>query len=727
MWFIWLAAAMAADLVLVLDGTGAADGFSAPVTDEVKALSRGRDTTVEALYAGFDAESAETALDAALASDARVVAVIGPLVSGLVLAGPPPTKPVIAALALSEAPAPEGVVVLRLEDQIDEALDQLSHIVGSDAVALALPPYLVPLAGDRGQVVALDPSTAPTEVDGVLIGAIGGLDASQRAALLSTWTDAGVATLLLGGRSLPEHAMGVFIDTGESHPISRRVALTAVDLLEGRSPSGGTVAFRRGDLVLSAEVLRRLDLSPPFDVWADADVIGWEDQATEIGMFDAIAEGLVQSPALAGTVDRLAGENTAVATARSSWWPQADASATLTTVDPNVASAFQPQSQVQANASASQLVWSDAVATNNRVQSDLSSARDAELSIAEQDLAYDIATAFVNLERARAVIDVRAADIDRARLSLKVAQQRRGAGDASVSEVSRWEAEVANARASLVEAWTNFRASMIVLNQLRGTRVDLLVLPAGNGIEVGEDLARRLDNPRALDALASLASDVAVDRAPELRQLRHGTAAQERLQKLSQRAYWMPTVAAQGGLTFNIYQTPSDPIELPGAGPIELINNPPVFWSAGASASVPLFSGGSRRADQQKAGYDLASLEHQREQIALALRSRAVIAVNQAHGASWRSRLRREAAEAAARSLDAALGAYAAGTATQTTVTEARTSALQLQLAATDADYETTLRIIDLLRATASLPTPAQPDAPLNLRTTLTQGMEATP
>lgn len=141
---------------------------------------------------------------------------------------------------------------------------------------------------------------------------------------------------------------------------------------------------------------------------------------------------------------------------------------------------------------------------------------------------------------------------------------------------------------------------------------------------------------------------------------------------------------------------------------------------------LPLFVGGARRADRSQSQHEVASLAHRRRQLELALRSGATVAVNRAHGASWRSSLRRDAADAAVRSLDAALDAYSAGATTQTQVTEARSTALQLQLAATDAEFETSSRILDLLRATAAMPTPGHPDAHTELRTVLLERLEAT-
>jgi len=728
MLWAWMSVALAADVAIVLDGREGPNGFTEPVTDELQGLARGEELTTETFFADFDPEGAAAALDAAFASDARVIAAIGPLVAETVLSRGEAPKPTIAALALSDREPPPNVTLLQLENSLEAPLEQLAHILGSDRVAVALPPFLATFAVELeglGDIVVVAPGESPPELDGVLVGGTT-LVPAERDALFARWTDAGVASLFLGGRELPPHALGVYLDTGEQNPISRRVALTAVNLLEGRPVSSGTVAFHRGDLVLSADVMDRLGLSLPFDVLADADVVGWEDRYPRLELVDVVAEAFENSPELASLRARIDGENTGPASARASWLPAIDAGATASQLDEAIASAVQPETRVTADVTASQLLWSDGAATNVRVQRDLVESRSAELVAAEQDLAYDIGIAYVTLERAQAVIEVRAADIDRARLSLQVARQRTRAGDAAPIEVSRWEAEVANARASLVQAWTDFRAAMIDLNRRAGvTPVDRNFLPEELELGPGSDFAERLNNPRTLDRVAGIVAEVGVERAPELQQLDNATTAQRRLKKLADRAYFMPTVAAQGSVNFNIYQTPADPIELPGVGPIELVQNPPAYWTLGASASVPVFSGGQRRADQVKARHDVASLEHQQRQIELAVRSRAAIAVNQAHGAAWRAELRQVGADAALDSLEAAIAAYAAGTATQTTVTEARTNALQFQLAATDARYEATLRLMDLLRAAAAVPTPDDPDSQSRLRALLLERLEA--
>ncbi|MEL6341691.1 MAG: TolC family protein, partial [Myxococcota bacterium] len=146
----------------------------------------------------------------------------------------------------------------------------------------------------------------------------------------------------------------------------------------------------------------------------------------------------------------------------------------------------------------------------------------------------------------------------------------------------------------------------------------------------------------------------------------------------------------------------------------------------GASLTVPVFNGGALRASQRQAEMDLVALERTREAIRQAVAAQSVEAVNRAYAASVQADLRRAQVEAVNRTLASVLDAYSRGAATQTTVTEARTSALQAELSALDATYEALQRSYDVLYAAGAMPTPSAPSAPSQLRDAVRAIFEAT-
>jgi outer membrane protein TolC len=734
---VWLIALVgsvtwAADVVVVSDTRADAPGEAADIAKEIRSLAGSRSLDVQLRYAGFDAAVAAQLLTQAASEKPKVIVAFGALSGSLALSGTVTGVPVVAAnpIAVPVQEVPSNVTLLRVQADVAEALADLATLTGEspESVRLALAENLLPFAkkaAPGAPLIALSaqpPPRAAGEGRAVLVGPTSHLAESERRTLVTAWRDAGYVLLLLGASDLPEGAVGAYIADPERNPVARRVALATLDRLDGRTAKPSSVHLPRGNLVLSLTELQRLRVDPPFALLAEADLKGVEGLAEKRDLVSLIEEAIANSPSLAATRARLEGENTDVGRAMSSWLPQADLGSEFVQVDEQLKSAVQSTTVATAHVTVQQLLYNDAARANVGIQLALRRSREAELAAAEQDLALEVASAYISLLRARAIIDIRDADLDRVRLSLEVARQRERAGDASKAEGLRWEAEVANARAELVKAWTDFLAVQVQINQICGASVDRPIL--ATEARVGQQFAERLERPSQLRALSSMAEQFAVDRAPERKQVEEALDAQQRARGIARRAYVMPTVAGQVSVNGDIYRSPVEEVVLPTGDPLVLAEFPPVYWTAGVSASVPVFSGGALRADQRAAEADFVGVEAQLRAVDLGLRSRARVAVQQAHGASVQASFRRTSADAALRGLQAALDAYAAGAANQTTVTEARTNALQTQLLANDAEFQTSLRVYELLRAVGGMPTPRQPNAPIEIRDLLINATE---
>ncbi|MFT7520707.1 MAG: outer membrane protein [Kiritimatiellia bacterium] len=469
-----------------------------------------------------------------------------------------------------------------------------------------------------------------------------------------------------------------------------------------------------GRLSLSAPRLAELGLSPPFEILAEANLVGWQELWPPLSLDQAVATAFDNSPALQSTRATVAADNTAVASSWSAWSPQVGASVSASQIDPKVASAFQAQTTVTGALTAQQLIYSDGARVNVNMQRDLRTSRMHELSAAEQDLTYQVIASYIGLLRRRALVDLYRADLDRVRLSLDVARERMRVGDVAESEVFRWESEIASTRANLTAAWVDVMSSTMKVNQVCGRPASELFVPAPTGEDL-PDLTQLLTSPKKLEAVRMAAGRAAQSMAPVVQQLDSVVSARERYARSTRRAYFMPTVAGQFSVNANVYQS-----ELAQVAP-----PPDLYWTVGGSISLPLFEGMGRRATQRESNHDLAATQQQRERSRQAVTVQAMDAVNQAYGAATRARLGQDQVEAVHRSLDASLDAYARGATTLTTITEARTASLKAEIAATDSRYEAIQRMYDVLYATGSLATPNEPERPLALRNTLRSSLEA--
>ncbi|MEM6928195.1 MAG: TolC family protein, partial [Myxococcota bacterium] len=558
----------------------------------------------------------------------------------------------------------------------------------------------------------------------------------ERRALYEAWEARGLVTLALQG-SLDDGASASLSTQQGNRSVLRRVALVLTDLAEGRQPLMGSLVLRANDLKISIPALRRIDRSPPFALIAQAEVVGLEELREPIDLDTAVAEAFENSPNLGSIRADLDARDTAVASSVASWLPAVDVAVQMGFTDPNAVSPLQAATSVTGALTAEQLAFSDGAVVNVNVQQDLRKARTAEWSAAEQDLVYDVSSAYVGLIRARAVLDVRRADLDRVRESLQVAQDRQAVGSVSATEVARWESEFASAEANLVSAFYDVQNVQIGLNQLMGADTSRSLQP-----EPLDDLVTNipgdLTSPRGAQIIAEALAGFAETRAPELEQLRHLVRSQDRLARLQRRQYWMPTVAGSFTVNGNFFLsnvdggggTTTTPTGTPtgGAGfdPSAFIVNPPLFtWQAGVSASLPLFAGGGRRASQLEAERNLRSVEMQQETLRQAVVARSRDGVNNLFTSALRAELGAVQVKAVQRTLNAAIDSYARGATTQTTVTEARTSALSAELGSTNAIYDTVQAVFDVLFVAGALPTPSSPNGPAELRSVLADALEA--
>ncbi len=735
----WLLArmALAGSVAIVVDGSPAPADLVDALNAELDQLDMGVEVEDGDVYAGESrlARMAEDLRRAVRDRRYEVVVALGPLASQAARTLRSPRVPVVAAVDLAEEPPPRGVFSLPLRLDVKRAIE-VARLLADQEVAVVAPPALV----DSGLLSArIQPATAGVDlaedVGGLVVLPLGSMAPAERAALFEAWEARGLVTVALQGDLADGPSATLSTEQG-IRSVLRRIALVLSDLRDGRQPSRSSVVLRANALAISIPALRRLDRQAPFALIAEAELVGVEEVRERIDLDTAMDEAFRNSPSLGSIRADLRARDTAVASAVASWLPSVDVAVRAGFTDPSAVSPLQPATSVTGALTAEQLAFSDGAVVNLNVQQDLRRARNAEWSAAEQELVYDVASAYVGLIRAYAVLDVRRADLDRVRESLQVARDRQAVGDVAATEVARWESEFASAEASLVVAFNDVQQVQIGLNQRLGADPSRPLQPEPLR-EIVQSVPGDLTSPRQAQRIAEALAAFAQTQAPELEQLDHLVRSQRRLSRLQRRQYWMPTVAGSFTVNGNFFLSNVDggggggttptPTGLPGAfDPSAFIVDPPLLtWQAGVSASLPLFAGGGRRASQLEAERTLRSVEEQRETLRQALVARSRDGVNQLFASALRAQLGEVQVSAVQRTLNAAIDAYARGATTQTTVTEARTSALSAELGATNATYDVVQAVFDVLFVAGALPTPSSPNGPAELRAALTVALEA--
>lgn len=488
--------------------------------------------------------------------------------------------------------------------------------------------------------------------------------------------------------------------------LARRIALNLQRILLGEDAGDLPVEFSvREELLINMRTARAIGVSPSWEVLIEAKLLHAQDVegAYELSIEKAVREAVEVNLDL--IVRRREVEVAAedVAIARSELYPQIDLSAGALRIDEDRAAASfgsQPETSMTGSLALTQLIYSDAASANLAIQRRLQEGREADLETLTIDIALEAATTYLDLMRARALERVQRNNVERTKSNLDLAEIRRDIGVASAGEVLRWESEVATARQALIDAVASRRSAEIALNRLLHRRLESPFIAEDVTLEtpgLGASEARFtqfVQTPKRYRLIRDFLVDEGLSRSPELRQLDAAIAAQERFLTSRRRAFYLPTFALQAGLDERLSASGagSEPVSaVPGLPAADDTN-----WSFALNASLPLYTGGARFAEQRQARLDLQRLQLQRSLVAEKIEQRIRTALEQTRSSFIGIRLSGQAADAARGNLELVEDSYARGVASLLDLLDAQTNALNAEEQAASALYDF---LIDLLEA----------------------------
>jgi outer membrane protein TolC len=200
--------------------------------------------------------------------------------------------------------------------------------------------------------------------------------------------------------------------------------------------------------------------------------------------------------------------------------------------------------------------------------------------------------------------------------------------------------------------------------------------------------------------------DRALRQSPEVEQLNAQIVAKRRELTSQQRAYWLPDFSLGGRYTNNIDQSGL------GAGPQagQDLND----WSIGIQATLPLFSGGLKRANVSRASYELRQLESLRASTEERVEEQVRNQLHAAEAAFRQIDLSATAAEASRKNFDLVSDAYARGTVSIIELLDAQDTSVAASAAAAESLYNFLITIMSVQRAVGGydyLLTPEERDA----------------
>jgi len=499
--------------------------------------------------------------------------------------------------------------------------------------------------------------------------------------------------------------------------LSRRTALDIEKILDGENPADFSVTVEyKDELVVNMKTARKIDFFPSFTTLAQAEVLFEEEleDARRITYPGMIAELLENNLNLRIAGQEVLSGSNEINKARSAYLPQVNLSASNLIIDRTRAEAsfgMNAQKTTVGSGQLSQVILSESVIANVRIQKLLQERRNYEFSQHEFDKVLEASVAYLNLLKAQTYERVLKENLNLTKKHLDIARLRQEVGFSGVSDVYRWESEIARLNIDVVTARAQRRAAGFSLNEILNRPL--------NEKFIAEDLAQddpfitgegglesTISNARTWKSFIDFMVNEALERSPELKQLDQYIEAQERFLKMNRRSRYLPTLGfqTQGDYIFSrrgAGTEPMDPIEIPGMDPIyigaELEN---YQWNIGITASLPIFQGGYKDAEIQQSKIDLNILADRRNDLINKITQRSFTQFEFIGASSPAMDMANQAAEAANLSLGLSQDAYSKGQISIVDLIDVQKASAQSNLLKANSVYDYLIDYLEVSRAT---------------------------
>lgn len=554
----------------------------------------------------------------------------------------------------------------------------------------------------------------PADVDAVYLMPLQQLDDDAFDRLIADLEEKNLPTFsMLGEQEVDRGVLAGFNSRSTMTSFARGAALDVLDLLEGRPDSTPLSREIPGQLTLNMATAQKLGFSPSWELLSRARLLHDEGFRRDrpINLETAIGRAIQANLDLAVQDRRVAAGAEDIREAKSSYRPHLDVSLGGAQIDENhaIGALGQYARYAAGSLTLTQLIYSDGASANIEIQKDVQQARELDRQSLRLDIARQAVAAYMNVMRTDALVRIRREQVDLTRTNLELARLRRSLGVSAAAEVYRWEAELATARAGLLDAFSVNRLSERQLSRLLDepltTRWDVQQPEIETAVKVlggGDDVAL-LTTPDGYDRLSVDLVAETTAQAPELAALDAVIAAQERGFKAAKRASYAPTVGLQADVSHILAKDATGGLDLGDIG--ELI---PEFddtaWMVGVQANLPVVTGGATKARRIKAQEELFALQTDRRNTEEKLSQRTLSALDTAM-ASWSTiSLRRQAADASVRTLELVGDAYGRGAASILDLLDAQNNALTAELTAMTSVYNFLDDWAEVRRSVAGLP-----------------------
>ena len=542
----------------------------------------------------------------------------------------------------------------------------------------------------------------PAGTDAVFMAALPRMPTAEFVRLIEDVNAAGLPSFSFIGVNDVE--LGLLVTDREPQDVYRQARLNALNMqavmLGERPEDQPTAALQKEQLTINMATARAIGLSPSFDVIGEAVLLNRlaEAKGEEYGLVAIARMAIEQNQDLLAETYGVQAGLEEVARARANLLPQIGASASHTVRKDSAfvsAGVFAERSN-DAAISVDQLLYSDAASANLKIQKQLQKSRLASFEEFKLDVVLAASRSYYAVLNARSQLAVQDNNLRISKANLELAKNRVRLGSSTAADVYRWQAEVARAQILVLNQRATESQAHDTLNRIlhkpQGVRLALKEASFDEPfVMTGQDFDQLLQSPADYATFSRFYIDRALRQAPELEQFDAQIVAKRRELTSQKRSYWLPDFSIGGRYTDNLGQSGQG--AGPGAG--EDLND----WSVGVQATLPLFSGGLKKANVSRASYELRQLEFLRRSAEERVEERTRNQLHVIQAAFAQIGLSAVAAEASLKNFELVSDAYARGAVNVIELLDAQETSLTASAASAESLYFFLSEIMAMQRA----------------------------
>jgi outer membrane protein TolC/ABC-type uncharacterized transport system substrate-binding protein len=496
--------------------------------------------------------------------------------------------------------------------------------------------------------------------------------------------------------------------------VARSVAINVQEALDGTNPGDLSTTFAVGEkLTINMATARAIGVYPNWSILTEADLINQEPSGIQrrLNITQAMQEALAANLNLASADRSVAAGVARVKEARSPLLPQVGARTSARIIDDDRARAsfgIQPERLWTGSLQASQLIYSDKAWAGYTIEKFLQTAREQGRDVVQLDILQAAASAYLNVLRAKSIERIQQENLKLTRENLERARIRVDIGAAGPEEVYRWESQIADSRRNVLTAQSVTLDTISIVNNILNRPIrEMFVAEEADyrepmNIIPDSRLTKYMNNPMSLRILRDFLIAEGLEASPELQQIDAAIAAQERSITLAKREFWVPTISVFGDVTESFSRDGEGSDPPPAFGVLNVPTRDDTNWTAGVQASLPLFTGGGRRATLTRTREELSQLRYDRDNTANSIETRILSAVHLIRASYPSIRLSNDAADSARLNLTLVTDSYVRGIKSIIDLIDAQNQALVANQQAANAVYDFLIDLMAVQRSAGS-------------------------